>query len=824
MSDAAITPVSGGQFTPRTLVAVRVSSYTVNLYPVVNETMEVHERAHAYHVNKAALAAQTIPIQLQLDALGNQLNLAATMDGVLQEWTRYFQDHWAGFRHLKVLSFHDTKGDMMSNTTNATDPARLLPVQDGNVADCCKQGVKFVRVQLRLDLSSLAIASVATHSFILLEEYYIELPQTTKAMNTGTSRAYNLTTWQGHENLKVLSCEIVKIDILEITLQDGPVDLQPAAFGLTSARTEGTVLGSSIDGKIMKLAYATVCKTMFTELCPDYSDQPHAALDLIKQVSIDPNGNSVSAPISAYYKRLMNAARPFTSEREFPISLCAKFIEGMDPRLLPGFRRNFPNHSNVVMLRAETQRKTLQEMLQAAQRAKEDYTNVQRTAREAIGLGGQSFFSGSDTRGASAFPSQAKTTLMKYSQSGGNRGGNGRGERRPLTCFGCGGPHPWSELIDGKFVVKCPNKLNPGVQDNAQKNMEKYRADRKKRRERTSKKRNLATINLADFDEVSQQRIQEQVLQSTIKGDVDDSTSVISAVTLQSKPQNSQKKSKSGYIFIVDVQVLAAGSTTKKPMPITIQCTLPHIVLQLGNDLDCPNCPSIRCAVDTCAALSTGSFHFFAAIAKRSPHCIAKIFAPNEYAPIILSGIVQSSDEAAGTTNLEVGWQFYLPYKTKSGEDAMFAVATGPHVAVNTILGIPFQKHTGAIIGLVDDRVECKYLDCPPFTIDFRRTSNHVPVMDEPSAQTQVHLSTNYSRVIKDIKNLEQFYDAKVLAIRSTPVSEKPTVSFGSKPTMMHPRGPDGRRLDDESESSEGSYLYHDRPDTPEPLTPRQAK
>ena len=49
----------------------------------------------------------------------------------------------------------------------------------------------------------------------------------------------------------------------------------------------------------------------------------------------------------------------------------------------------------------------------------------------------------------------------------------------------------------------------------------------------------------------------------------------------------------------------------------------------------------------------------------------------------------------------------------------MFAVATGPHVAVNTILGIPFQKATGAIIDFVDDRVECKYRDCPPFTIDF---------------------------------------------------------------------------------------------------------
>ena len=41
---------------------------------------------------------------------------------------------------------------------------------------------------------------------------------------------------------------------------------------------------------------------------------------------------------------------------------------------------------------------------------------------------------------------------------------------------------------------------------------------------------------------------------------------------------------------------------------------------------------------------------------------------------------------------------------------------------------------------------------------------------------------------------------------------------------MIHPRGPDGQRLDDESESSEGSYLYHDRPDTPEPETEKQAK
>ena len=102
----------------------------------------------------------------------------------------------------------------------------------------------------------------------------------------------------------------VETSILDITLQDGPVDLQPAAFGLTSACTDGTVLGPTIDSKVMKLSYQTVCKTLFNELCPDYTDQPHAALDLIKQVSIDSNGNSVSALIYAYHTRLMNAARP----------------------------------------------------------------------------------------------------------------------------------------------------------------------------------------------------------------------------------------------------------------------------------------------------------------------------------------------------------------------------------------------------------------------------------------------------------------------------------------------------------------------------------
>jgi len=130
------------------------------------------------------------------------------------------------------------------------------------------------------------------------------------------------------------------------------------------------MLRASVADKIMKLAYLTICWTLFTELCPDY------------QVYSDGEGNQVVTSVYAYYTRLMSAARPFTGERIYPISLCAKFMEGMDPRLVAGFRRNFPTHSTVQALTANYQRKKLQDMLIASQRADDDLTSVQRAVRD----------------------------------------------------------------------------------------------------------------------------------------------------------------------------------------------------------------------------------------------------------------------------------------------------------------------------------------------------------------------------------------------------------------------------------------------------------
>jgi hypothetical protein len=158
---------------------------------------------------------------------------------------------------------------------------------------------------------------------------------------------------------------------------------------------------------------------MFIKLCPGYSNQPHAALDHIHQVHSYRDGNAVSSSVQAYYQQLMSASCPFSSQQEYPISVCASFINGLDHCLLTGFCCNFPNHSVVQSLNAAHQRKVLQ--LQAAQQAEDDFLTITWISHEAVGLS-QAFVAalpgggGNGTPTVGAYPSQAKTTMQCYAQ------------------------------------------------------------------------------------------------------------------------------------------------------------------------------------------------------------------------------------------------------------------------------------------------------------------------------------------------------------------------------------------------------------------------
>ena len=106
----------------------------------------------------------------------------------------------------------------------------------------------------------------------------------------------------------------------------------------------------------------------------------------------------------------MAASRPFQAQRVYPISICNRFIQQLDRRLLPSFRLLYPQHLAVHALKAAYQRQQLSIILAAAQAAEDEVHQVQDIP---CGFIVQGFFSaGRSVEEASlAYPSQAEKTL-----------------------------------------------------------------------------------------------------------------------------------------------------------------------------------------------------------------------------------------------------------------------------------------------------------------------------------------------------------------------------------------------------------------------------
>ncbi len=194
------------------------------------------------------------------------------------------------------------KGDIVQDTTDPADPTILLPVQDSILSNCQNKEVKFIRIQLTLDFSPLINATSIAGLTILPAEYYIELPQTSHQLTNGTGTAYNLLMFHGISDLRTLSPAEIQAQLLNVTFQDGPIDLQPTCFNLSLARTDSTKLRSETKAKILRLSFSMVCNALFLKLCPGYSSQPHAAINHIRQIHTDNDGNQVASTVQAYFQ------------------------------------------------------------------------------------------------------------------------------------------------------------------------------------------------------------------------------------------------------------------------------------------------------------------------------------------------------------------------------------------------------------------------------------------------------------------------------------------------------------------------------------------
>jgi hypothetical protein len=174
-----------------------------------------------------------------------------------------------------------------------------------------------------------------------------------------------------------------------------------------------------------------------------------------------------------------------------------------------------------------------------------------------------------------------------------------------------------------------------------------------------------------------------------------------------------------------------------------------HISLQMGTSVEEKDCPNLRCVVDTGAALSTANFHYMEAVICQYPHILKQVYLPANYAAIILSGIVTSSDDSPIMTELPVGFKIHLNYLTKDGSATSLLVTAGPDVAGNLILGLPFIKATGLICDFVDNVCQAKHLLCDPFPIDFKRAWSLAL-----SAMSTIHRTLSASWLLSELVSL----------------------------------------------------------------------
>jgi hypothetical protein len=307
-------------FVPLPLESVQVDKISVKLYPVVNSSMLAPKHTHAFQTNKTALSIPGIDRRAMLDTLGAQLNLSAIVDGLLGNWNCHFRRNWCNFPHLTILSFHSNAGTQVNTTTDPNNSAVLLPVVDGPYTECRKQ-VRFVRVQLNLNFASLVPSGVQGLT-ILRVEFYIELPQSSCNMLNGNAQNYSLTSWLGAADLRTISATDFTRNVLAHTLQDGPIDLLCPNFNLTSAKTDSTNIEAEISLKIIRLATPLVLDSLFGQLCPGYSKEPHAALDHVRQTYNDTNRNKVFSSVFDYYTQILAALQPFIDMETLPISVC----------------------------------------------------------------------------------------------------------------------------------------------------------------------------------------------------------------------------------------------------------------------------------------------------------------------------------------------------------------------------------------------------------------------------------------------------------------------------------------------------------------------
>ena len=152
-------------------------------------------------------------------------------------------------------------------------------------------------------------------------------------MVNGAGNPYTLVTYAGLADLCTLDSAQTASAILNITYQTKPGQIQPPVFGATAATLNQDHAMTEIESNILRVCMESVFANIFLAAAPNYTNQPEAALEHVKQIFTDSDGKEVYRPVQAYYTQILGDIQPFVGQRMSPVNVAEKFKSNMDPGL-----------------------------------------------------------------------------------------------------------------------------------------------------------------------------------------------------------------------------------------------------------------------------------------------------------------------------------------------------------------------------------------------------------------------------------------------------------------------------------------------------------
>jgi hypothetical protein len=405
--DEALAQNHVNNFIPKKKVQYLFGRTTLNVYPETDNTMNDHELALAFNVNKSAVTNSPLEPENRLVIMAERHNTTNIVDVGIEEWTTTVMQGLNNPTNLRAISYHNYEGNIINEALTAA--GTLRPIQNGPINQCRPPNVVHAKIEEgTVDLANFN-NNIPTTIRVL---FFIRLPVGDQNANNAAGAGRNLHTFTGPSDY--LTLPIAEYQNLIYFHPDSvydTYDLLPPTFTSPRASMDVESKVMVIHKQVIKLVYNRILEQIFKNICPTFIDNPFATLNKVRQVTMLSDGSMHKSSVRDYYQKFQTVVTTLPHSTQWPSNPFRQFVDGLDKPIKDRTETdNFRHHITTTSISRMDQIRLIQEAFAAACLAESELAcqrlYIQDTMKEVHG-----FYS---------MPDQSNLNLSQLSTANGN--------------------------------------------------------------------------------------------------------------------------------------------------------------------------------------------------------------------------------------------------------------------------------------------------------------------------------------------------------------------------------------------------------------------